>query len=294
MRVVDLTKANFLPDFKLLGGASGLNKEIKMITILDAPDMNFWVRGEELLIGNGFVFKDNPAFFLEFLEQMALKNVAAVGVKFDRFLASLDIREVSAMADQLGLPVFQIPFHYRWVDVIEKVSSKLYKETGEISPTESCPSFLEEIEDPSSFLNLLSSKTGRQLFFAIQRKSWNNIPEFQFGTKGATEKDWIEYIHSEIKEEVPFPEMNSVSIWREDRDYQGGCRSIVLATKSPPFSIIYVLIQNNEERLSSEEEKIFIRAVLVLEVLLKGLHLSMGEHQRKISNIVTAGNGWSL
>lgn len=125
MKVKDIALPHLFPDFKLIGGAGGMEAEVKRIAVFDAPDMSYWLRGGEFIIGNGFIFKDDANAIPAFLEKMKESGVAAVGIKFDRFTAFADMAEISSVADSLGLPVFRIPFRYKWVYVINKFQTEM-------------------------------------------------------------------------------------------------------------------------------------------------------------------------
>jgi len=285
--VGELTKPNLFPDFKLIGGKGGLNNEVNIVAIIDAPDMDYWVSGGELLIGNGFVFKEDPSFFLRFVQQMAEKNVAAIGVKFDRFMASLNLKKVTEEADRLSLPIFQIPFNYRWSEILEKVALEINESEKDKSTMSTNISFLDDIQDPFILLSLLSKKTGRHLFFKIKKESWSCFFEPQDGElTDFNQKDGSEYDKASIISASPFPSTNSISSWREIRAFQNNQQAIVFSSKSPPFFSIHAFLKIGEKRLSQKEEKLFLRGFLALETLMKERFLSHTEHQDEISRII--------
>ncbi|MBP8785295.1 MAG: PucR family transcriptional regulator ligand-binding domain-containing protein, partial [Synergistaceae bacterium] len=60
MIVADLLKRELFPDFSLLGGSTGLNRSLLSVSVIDSPDVDRWMRGGELLVGSGYIFKENP------------------------------------------------------------------------------------------------------------------------------------------------------------------------------------------------------------------------------------------
>lgn len=133
MNVADLFKKRFFPDFALVAGNLGLSREITSVTVMDSPDIDKWLRGGEFMIGNGFMFKNNPEQFAPFLERVNAKNVAAVGMKFGRFHATLP-QEAMLAAESMSLPVIEIPIVYRWTDILDIIY-------GVLLPIQKDPSF---------------------------------------------------------------------------------------------------------------------------------------------------------
>jgi len=127
MKVADLFKRDFFQDFKLAAGSEGLSREITAVSVLDTPDGYRWMRGGELLLSSGFVFQQEPRAFLNFLSDVSSKEIAALGIKLDRFLPQLP-QEAIDKADEFGLPLIEIPVSYRWSDVIDVVCRQLIQE----------------------------------------------------------------------------------------------------------------------------------------------------------------------
>ena len=69
MIVADLLKRELFPDFSLLGGSTGLNRSLLSVSVIDSPDVDRWMRGGELLVGSGYIFKENPLDLIPFMER---------------------------------------------------------------------------------------------------------------------------------------------------------------------------------------------------------------------------------
>jgi len=127
LQVADLLNKNMFPDFRVAAGSKGLTREITSVSVLDAPDVDRWMRGGEFLIGSGYIFKDDPTEFTHFLDRVATKDIAAVGIKLDRFYHTLPSGIID-QANSLNLPLIEIPIDYRWTDIIETVTLFLLNE----------------------------------------------------------------------------------------------------------------------------------------------------------------------
>ena len=132
MKVADLFKKDLFQDFKLVAGSDGLNKDITAVSVMDTPDGYQWMRGGEFLLSSGFVFKQEPEIFINFLSNISNKDIAALGIKFDRFLPKLP-RDAINMADKFSLPLIEIPVSYRWSDIIDVIYHRIIQEGRQTS-----------------------------------------------------------------------------------------------------------------------------------------------------------------
>lgn len=132
MKVADLFKKDLFQDFKLVAGSDGLNKDITAVSVMDTPDGYQWMRGGEFLLSSGFVFKQEPEIFIDFLSNISNKDIAALGIKFDRFLPKLP-RDAINMADKFSLPLIEIPVSYRWSDIIDVIYHRIIQEGRQTS-----------------------------------------------------------------------------------------------------------------------------------------------------------------
>lgn len=115
MRGHDLLK--IFPDFTVCSGHKGLDKNISTITVMDAPDIYNWMKGDEFLITSGYPFKDCPEKFADLILNLKSKNITALGIKINRFIKKLpDI--VVETSNKVNLPVINIPDHYAFSDII--------------------------------------------------------------------------------------------------------------------------------------------------------------------------------
>ncbi len=135
MIVADLLKKTVFPDFRLLTGTEGLTREINSVSVIDSPDVDRWMRGGEFLIGSGYIFKDDPESMTPFLRLVADRNIAAFGLKIDRYHTSPP-QSVIDEAERLRLPLLEIPLKYRWIDINEIVYRILLREKNEATGKE--------------------------------------------------------------------------------------------------------------------------------------------------------------
>ena len=267
MKARDITLPHLFPDFRIIGGASGLDTVVKKVAVLDTPDMSYWIEGGEFLVGNGFIFKDNASSIPSFLREVAEKGAAAVGIKFDRFTAFVDMSEIAACADKLALPVFRIPFRYRFLDIIEKTLFEVNR-TSKGSALLQDKSFLLEMESLGELIQELSNRIRKPLYFSSQEESNGAIfiPVGRWGSKGIENVDG--YKNAEASR-VDFISLipNFLGIREEARTFGNVRRSRVYFTDVHPLFELHVLF-GEEEELSGLEERIIRRGVSAIRALM--------------------------
>ena len=122
MNIKDLL--NTFPDMKICSGEKGINNNIVYITVMDAPDIYNWMHGGEFLITSGYVFKNEPERFKDLIIKLKEKNIAALGIKVDRFIRDIP-EQVLNISDKLELPLINIPTHYAFSDIISPGMTKI-------------------------------------------------------------------------------------------------------------------------------------------------------------------------
>lgn len=115
---------SIFPDFTVIAGHKGLDKNISTITVMDAPDIYNWMKGDEFLITSGYAFKDNPEKFSQLILNLKAKNITALGIKVSRFITKLP-KIVIDTSNEVNLPIINIPNHYSFSDIINPGLTKL-------------------------------------------------------------------------------------------------------------------------------------------------------------------------
>ena len=110
---------------KVIAGESGLDTNyVTTVTVLDAPDIQRWVHGGEFVITSGYILKDDPDSLARIIECLSRGGMAAIGIKFERFLKTLPA-SAKETADRLHFPVIDIPIDYAFSDIINPVLSRV-------------------------------------------------------------------------------------------------------------------------------------------------------------------------
>jgi len=110
--------------FEVLAGEGGLDRSVSTVTVMDAPDIFNWMKGEEFLITTAYIMKDNPLELKDLVIKLNEKGASALGIKIGRFIEKLP-QEVKQTGDSLNFPIIYIPTNLAFSDVINPVLSKI-------------------------------------------------------------------------------------------------------------------------------------------------------------------------
>ncbi|MEW6243369.1 MAG: PucR family transcriptional regulator ligand-binding domain-containing protein [Bacillota bacterium] len=120
---ISVQEAMLLEPFRrarLIAGQGGLDRLIRSVTVMDTPDIANWLKGNELLLSNIFVIRDDPKAQVALIKEIVNKGAAALGIKLKRFVDSIP-QEMIELADELCLPIIEMPVDVAWIDVITPV-----------------------------------------------------------------------------------------------------------------------------------------------------------------------------
>ena len=80
--VNDLLLAEELKDAKILGGKEGLDRQIKGVTIIEAPDIVKFINGGEVLLTGLYAFRScSVEEFQKYINELTKKSVSALIMK---------------------------------------------------------------------------------------------------------------------------------------------------------------------------------------------------------------------
>ncbi len=120
---ISVQEAMLLEPFRrarLIAGRGGLDRLIRSVTVMDTPDIANWLKGNELLLSNIFVIRDDPKAQVALIKEIVNKGAAALGIKLKRYVDSIP-QEMIELADELCLPIIEMPVDVAWIDVITPV-----------------------------------------------------------------------------------------------------------------------------------------------------------------------------
>lgn len=147
IRIHEIIGAPSLSDIKIIAGQSGGGREVRTVTVLDAPDGPKWLKGNELILSSAYLFEHNDTLLMDYVKQLCEINASGFGIKTGRFVNGIP-DEVVRFADEHSFPILEIPYNLVWTDIISVFYELQYK-LGQPSHTVHC--------DPESVASLVEA-----------------------------------------------------------------------------------------------------------------------------------------
>ncbi len=120
LRIQDVLLRPVFKGAQLLAGASGLDRPLRWIHILDVLDVRNMLRGGELVLTTGMGFSRSTDDFRSFMEQLI--EGKAVGLCMELGTAIKEVPpEILQMADAHGFPLIVFNVQVRFVDITQDV-----------------------------------------------------------------------------------------------------------------------------------------------------------------------------
>lgn len=113
-----------LKDIQVLSGALGLKRSVQSITVLDNLDFWQYIRGGEIILSTGFLWKDNPLHLCEVIKGLNSRNAAGLCLKVGRFIDVLP-RKVYEISDELSFPILSYPMDFAFIDILNPALSMI-------------------------------------------------------------------------------------------------------------------------------------------------------------------------
>lgn len=115
---------------RLLGGSKGLTNSIRWTHVLESYDAIQFLLGNELAFLTGVLFGKKAEQLTPVLEQLAAHHVAGLVVNTGRYITKVPESTIQK-ADELGLPLFEIPWEVRLVDVTKVIGTAIVENSME-------------------------------------------------------------------------------------------------------------------------------------------------------------------
>ena len=112
-----LLKMPTLKPLDVVAGQDGLNREISVISVMDAPDSYKWLKGGEFILTSAYLSGGDSKFLELDLINLIEANSSSLGIKKDRYLKEIP-PNIVLLANKYQFPVIEIPYHFRWSDII--------------------------------------------------------------------------------------------------------------------------------------------------------------------------------
>src|SRR4029453_11974855 len=113
-----------LAEARVLAGASGLDRVVSRLNVMEAPDILPWVKPHELLLTTGYPLREDPDALVTLIGELDDRGLAALAIKLHRYLDGVPAG-LLAEADRRGFPVIEFPQGVGFDDVLNEVIGTL-------------------------------------------------------------------------------------------------------------------------------------------------------------------------
>jgi len=124
LAVREVLAAPCLAQARVLAGASGLDRVVSRMNVMEVPDILPWVKPNELLLTTGYPVRDDPAALVRLVGELDDRGLAALAIKLHRYIDAIP-PELLAEADRRGFPVIEFPQEVGFDDVLNEVIGNL-------------------------------------------------------------------------------------------------------------------------------------------------------------------------
>src|SRR5436190_20591955 len=124
LRVREVLGASSLAGARVLAGASGLDRIVRRLNVMEVPDILPWVKPHELLLTTGYPLRDDPGALVDLVAELDARGLAALAIKLHRYLDAVP-PQMLAEADRRGFPIVEFPDGVGFDDVLNEVLTEL-------------------------------------------------------------------------------------------------------------------------------------------------------------------------
>ncbi len=94
--------------------------EVRSVNMMDAPDIERYLKPGQLLLTTGYSLKDEPGRLTDLIRHMASVGCAGLGIKSTRFLGGLPLEAIQAAAEE-RLPLIDLPEEIALGDLVHEI-----------------------------------------------------------------------------------------------------------------------------------------------------------------------------
>src|SRR5690625_2729556 len=121
---------------KVVGGSSGLTRNISQVTVAEVPDAANWLQGGEIVCTTAYFISKEVKYQINWIESLSFNGAVALAIKTDRFLGTIP-ESIIDVANKLNFPVIEMPPATTWPAVIESIMNPLmYKQIRDLKRAE--------------------------------------------------------------------------------------------------------------------------------------------------------------
>jgi len=115
----------------VVGGREGLGRVIKLVNVIEVPDIVDWVREGEFLLTTGYSFREYPDLMEKLLPRLDEKGAAGLAIKPKRFIREIP-EELIRCANEQNIPLLEVPFDLSFSEIIAPILGVIINKQNKI------------------------------------------------------------------------------------------------------------------------------------------------------------------
>lgn len=108
MQMIKLLQTPELKNIKLIAGDQGIDRDAKLIGMIEAPDIESYLFQGQLLVTTGYHYYKHVDRLKTLIQKMAAKGCAGLGIKANRYFKKIPA-DILTLANQLKFPLLLTP-----------------------------------------------------------------------------------------------------------------------------------------------------------------------------------------
>ncbi|MGJ3238035.1 MAG: PucR family transcriptional regulator [Anaerolineae bacterium] len=130
--VAEILEHDLLKNARVVAGQDGLARQVLWVHIAGVPDAANWLNGGELVLTTLFNMPQDMNQQCEYIRQLADKDVAGLMLTVGRYIDEIPIH-LREVADEVAVPLLEIPFTARFVDIAKAINERIAESSLQIS-----------------------------------------------------------------------------------------------------------------------------------------------------------------
>jgi PucR family transcriptional regulator, purine catabolism regulatory protein len=124
LTVGEVLRFDLLRSAVVLAGQAGIGRPVERLNVMTVPEILPWAKPHEFMLTTGYPLPRSAGQLAGLVRSFADRDLAAFGIKFGAHLRELPAEMLRA-ADEVQLPVIQIPEDVAFDDILSVVLSEI-------------------------------------------------------------------------------------------------------------------------------------------------------------------------
>lgn len=125
----DVLQLDSLNDLEVISGHGGLDNIIENVNVIEIPNIEEWLRENELIITAFHAIGDSKSDCLNLIKKMVETGVPGLVIAPEFYLEKSDdyIDEIIELSNNLNFPIIKLPTHRTYSDIIKIILEKIFE-----------------------------------------------------------------------------------------------------------------------------------------------------------------------